>query len=374
MKILWLCKNKQEVDLYEEAASIKDLNESRFVDPFSEKRGRDEYCLIFALKGSVDFVFTDVSARDFQSKIAHYADQYDAVGLPLYFDRLHISGTVGDNIRALSEELTTRGKSIFLFLCDVKFPLVGKYIKKNTLYGTDPSANKYLYPELFAEKQPLELIFAGSQDFPVDLLIKSFIPAYWREKQNGTWRLQNRKAPYINFHYIEWLSLAWPLMKKEYELWKADYGEVANMDIRKFYYGINRLGIVSSLKAMDFGSSPQDYLFGKVHKHFPEIKDLCDYSKDNKFMPGEWRKYMKTAEEVLFPFEKIKTEYQLSLRVMEYVLYSGLLDGEPPNIVSDPRVSTFIQHIFQDKSGALLDASYETAVNKTRSFFTSLIK
>lgn len=107
--------------------------------------------------------------------------------------------------------------------------------------------------------------------------------------------------------------------------------------VRAFYWGIRRRGVVQSLKALGFGKDRRDAVFGTVAAQFHGIRDVSrGLSRDAKFDIDSWAYYAAHAEQVLLPYEPIKSEYQITRRLLECAWLAG------DRTVADPRLSEHV--------------------------------
>lgn len=107
--------------------------------------------------------------------------------------------------------------------------------------------------------------------------------------------------------------------------------------VRAFYWGIRRKGVVQSLKALGFGKDPRDAVFGTVAAQFRSVRDVSrGLTRDEKFAMDSWAYYAAHAERVLLPYEPIKSEYQITRRLLECAHLAG------ERTVTDPRLSEHV--------------------------------
>lgn len=148
---------------------------------------------------------------------------------------------------------------------------------------------------------------------------------------------------------VEWLThFIWT---EDIERYRQEVAKTqpAPMSIDKFYYGSDRKGTNKSLVAMGFGDSPNDRVFGPVGKVL---------RKPVEQLEGEWHDwiaYAKSADRLLFPYEPVKGDYQITLRTLEYALLGT------DNVVHDPQVSQHIVDHLYDGSLDLWKESSERA-------------
>ena len=131
------------------------------------------------------------------------------------------------------------------------------------------------------------------------------------------------------------------------------------VDIGRFYWGIARKGVVESLTAMGLGTDNRDAVFGAVARQFRRVRDLsAGLSRDEKFRIGTWAPMAMYADTVLLPYEPIKSEWQITRRLLECAILAG------DHTVVDPRLSEHVKRFLdpaewptyaKQVSGELLD-------------------
>jgi len=107
--------------------------------------------------------------------------------------------------------------------------------------------------------------------------------------------------------------------------------------IRSFYWGIRRPGVVESLRSLGFGADKRDAVFGAVAGQFRAVRDVSrGLSRAERFEMDSWAHYAAHAERVLLPYERIKSEYQITRRLLECAHLA------PETTVADPRLSEHV--------------------------------
>lgn len=107
--------------------------------------------------------------------------------------------------------------------------------------------------------------------------------------------------------------------------------------VRAFYWGIRRRGVIQSLKAMGFGSDKADAVFGAAAAQFRSVRDVSrGLSRDERFCIDSWAPYVAHAEQVLLPYEPIKSEFQITRRLLECAYLAG------DRTVADPRINEHV--------------------------------
>lgn len=106
------------------------------------------------------------------------------------------------------------------------------------------------------------------------------------------------------------------------------------LDARAFYWGIKRPGVVESLRSLGFGSDKRDAAFGTIAQLFRQVRNV---TAGDKYDMDSWAHYAMHAEQVLLPYEPIKSEYQITRRLLECAILAS------DHTVVDPRLSDHVQ-------------------------------
>lgn len=106
------------------------------------------------------------------------------------------------------------------------------------------------------------------------------------------------------------------------------------VDVRAFYWGIQRPGVVESLRRLGLGDDPRDAVFGAIRRAFPSVRNL---TREPKYDTATWAPFAAHAEQVLLPYEPVKSEYQITRRLLECAYLA------PGHTVIDPRLSGHVQ-------------------------------
>ena len=206
--------------------------------------------------------------------------------------------------------------NIFIFVCDVSFAFDPYVWDKG-----ESSKDKVNWMKM----KPLHIIASFSEDIIYDKKAMHLIQKKWMEKVHSSSQL----------HFIEWISFYSLIYKERFrELSENTKPIEYNEDIRYFYYGIRKKNIANSLKSMGLGDSEQDAVFGNIADYIPNVKNLSTHDKKDIW---KWRDLVKKAEAVLFPYEPIKSEYQITLRMLECMEYY------PNNVLFDERIPKNMQ-------------------------------
>jgi hypothetical protein len=218
---------------------------------------------------------------------------YDAIVMPSCCNALFESGR---GRRKLYKELKNKAKpgSLTIYVCDITYSLDFRCWDK----GEDPKSNKI--NELKNEK--IKILGSFNEKIQNDETALDLIKKKWmKEFPNGT------------FYPIQWLLFGddWYLKnKRQLSKTKSLFSLNNNEKYRYLYYGVDKSKIANGLKELGFGS-PEDLSVGKIKKFFPECSTLTDEN------PGIWVDYIDKVEKVLVPYERIKGDYQYTLRYTE---------------------------------------------------------
>lgn len=116
--------------------------------------------------------------------------------------------------------------------------------------------------------------------------------------------------------------------------------DAAAPEIHSFYWGIKRPGVVQSLKALGLGKHPDDAVFGAIRSSFSRVRNL---TREPKYDIDTWAPLAVHADKVLLPYEPVKSEYQITRRLLECAILA------PDTTVADERLSEHVQQ-FLDPS------------------------
>ena len=128
--------------------------------------------------------------------------------------------------------------------------------------------------------------------------------------------------------------------------------------IGRFYMGIKRPGVVQSLTSLGFGSSETDAAFGTIARMFPGVRDLTPRETAARYDMDVWAPLTMWADEVLLPYEAVKSEWQITRRLLECAYLAA------DHTTADPRLSDHVRRFLdpaewvtyaKQVSGELLD-------------------
>ncbi len=147
----------------------------------------------------------------------------------------------------------------------------------------------------------------------------------------------------------------------------ADRAQAADApDIRAFYWGIRRPGVRESLTALGYGSDRRDAAFGNIARMFPRVRNL---TAEPRYDLDTWAPMAVHAEQVLLPYEPVKSEYQITRRLLECAYLA------PGTTVADARLSDHVRRFLdpaewvtygKQVTGELLDILDEGLPTPTR--------
>ena len=113
-----------------------------------------------------------------------------------------------------------------------------------------------------------------------------------------------------------------------------------HLDIHAFYWGIKRPGVRESLVRLGFGTDKRDACFGAIRSLFPRVRNL---TREPKYDIDTWAPMVTAAEKVLLPYEPVKSEYQITRRLLECAYLAS------DTTVADDRISDHVRR-FLDPS------------------------
>lgn len=158
--------------------------------------------------------------------------------------------------------------------------------------------------------------------------------------------------------FFDWLYCHLGTMEHEFNNKTSWMRQNSRNALDHFYYGINKPDLIKSLTSLGLGSNPsRDGVFGSIGKSFPTIKN---YRRES-ISEFDWIEYALNSEKLLLPYEPIKSDYQLTKRILEY----ALVHERSNNVVHDNRVSDRLLK-FLDKS--LWNAEYDRFVKNLSDF------
>lgn len=249
------------------------------------------------------------SSRELAEQISEMpVEEYDLIVQPAMFSAMFLSRTY--NHRVISE-IYNRAKdgALALLFCDVTYRIEGRVwdpkdienTKLDYLVGRPYKAIGSFSADILQSKSAMELIQQ-----------KHLRPLH----------------PDSTFHPIEWLSYHY----SEDELTPLeDQPDPSGEQIKSFYYGFRKPRMKKSLIELGLGQSEEDALYGPMAGLFPNVRDLSP-SKARRTRDA-WIPFAKAAERVLIPYEAVKSEYQVTLRLLESMEFYG------ETVVFDPRIS-----------------------------------
>lgn len=156
-----------------------------------------------------------------------------------------------------------------------------------------------------------------------------------QDDEEAVGKLENlwlRKShPESSLNYVEWTAFhvdRFPLFLREIKgKLPVDKSLHHGEPINRFYYGAWKPKVAKSLKECGFGEEG-DAVFGSIAKGFPELPNLRpNRVKDADYL---WLTILDSAERVMIPYEPLKGDYQMTLRMMEsLLLYGGKAEIDP---------------------------------------------
>lgn len=150
-------------------------------------------------------------------------------------------------------------------------------------------------------------------------------------------KVMSKVHPDSTFLPVEWLAFNHALAE--------GWGEFANAaqsmpkTIDRFYYGLDKRKLVPSLERMGLGQSERDAVVGSIARAFPKVRNLGDSDKGGRH---PWLEHAQAAKSVLIPYEPLKGDYQLTLRLLE------ALQCYPETAVLDPQIADWMQPLARE--------------------------
>lgn len=252
---------------------------------------------------------------------------YDFIGIWPSHSAMFVSG--GHHKDSMLK--VTRGAkegALYVIACDVKHPFTPFMWNK----GENASEDKV---DIFKDL-PVTVFGSFSKDILKDEKAMERANFLWMRKLSSE---------------SEFIPLEWNLFHigKSYEMLKdfADNGvPYEGPQINRFYYGLQKPKIAKSLRLMGMGTDPGDATFGGISTCFKNVTALCQKPTKRGMDFGTPRYFMPIARKsdiLLFPYEPIKGDYQVTKRLVEYAAIGH------KNVQFDDRISDYIKN-FTDLS------------------------
>lgn len=238
-------------------------------------------------------------------------DNYDLILMKPWMNAMFGSG---GNMPELKERLKSFKGVIAVLYCDIKMkfsPYIlikhdDKYDKINFFEDLNAVIMYSLHRSVLDDKDAMESIKERTNDFGLDI-----VP-------------------------IEWNFLTCSIYDELYK--SVDHNVPIKYD--RAYFGQFKRGVYNSLQHMNFGDLNDIVIGGIAHK-FPN--SISVYEKNEKGKNSgkaiEFEKYIPYAKYVVIPYEKIKSEYQFTLRFVE----SLALMNDNAELLFDPMVSDYLE-------------------------------
>ena len=231
---------------------------------------------------------------------------------------LHVSSHKGSAEAVTDLVHRARPGALMLPVCDVLFSIDLRIRSAWTREWYDP----------FKER-PVRIL--GSFD-------EGVLDDQWAMTRIGH-RFIRRTHPDSTFIPLEWLFGYAPIV--EARMKTALHSPVTDLmrrvlPVDRFYYGLARPGIGDSLRRLDFGQSPTDAVVGKIAAHFPLVRDAT-LPGQRGVQPPVWAPLVAGAQRNLYPYEPVKGDHQVTLRMAELAVLA-----DPDSIVVDARVAPHV--------------------------------
>lgn len=249
-------------------------------------------------------------------------EEYDVIAMDVLINSLWASGKRRAH---LFESIFKRAKdgAITMYVCDLIFPMQPFLWDK----GQHHSEKRNVF-----NSRPIKVIASYDKSILKD---KEAM-----DKINSRWMSHFHEDSTI--HFIEWVIF-------NYYTYNTDYNPkpVNNLfaipaeSSRNFYYGIKRSYIAKSLEEMGLNSEV-DLVYGSIAKSIKneKVKKIDIPIKE----PFTWVKYVENAQNVFFPYEPIKSDYQITSRLLEALRFYK------DKIVFDDRVNPRLHKYAQSES------------------------
>lgn len=258
---------------------------------------------ISAMFKSIGFIAEIKSYAEIFSELDDYNfGDYETVAFSAPYNAMFLSSKRNF---AIYKKVYAEAKDIVIYFCDFTFTI------DPNLWGADRKTEKY---NLFASR-PVKLLMSFSDDIKDDeaamLIIKN--------------RAISKLHPDSKAYFVEWLTFNYAafearrFIENSEDLIKKAVSVLPQVDeIDKFYYGIDKKKLMPSLNKLGLTSGENNAVLGKIVKLCEGQKEVAGFK--NEDFP-EWLPHAAISKNVLFPYEPIKGEYQVTLRCLESLMY-----------------------------------------------------
>lgn len=244
-------------------------------------------------------------------------EKYDMIAFDVQYNSLF---SAGKRRAYMFEKLFERAKegALTMYACDIKLPLQpGLWDKGETSRQHKRNVFNSRPVKVLASLDPS--IANNKEDY---------------ERLNTLWMNKLHKDSTI--HFIEWISFAIHTYGKDI----GEHEEYEGEKIRNFYYGMRRSHVGASLIKNGI-EDERDLLYGSIGKsvNIDSVRKIDVRVKE----PFSWIKFIKHSDNVIFPYEPLKSDYQITLRLLEALMFYG------DKVVFDDRVNKDIVKFAKDK-------------------------
>lgn len=208
-----------------------------------------------------------------------------------------------------------RDGALTLHYCDLSFPLDPNIW--NPKMGRDKSKINLM------AGRPVRIMGSFSSDILRDAQAMDLIRK----------RVLTKMHPDSSFVPLEWNTLNYARVAEDGGF--QDTPRVQHLQYDNFYYGLDKRKLVPSLKRLGLGGSVNDAVLGSISKAFPGVKNVQQHGGSGGREP--WLPHALLARRILIPYERIKGDYQATLRFLEALMFY------PDRAVLDPQIADWMQ-------------------------------
>lgn len=184
----------------------------------------------------------------------------------------------------------SQDNSIVMFACDITYGIDGR------MWDKGETSNEHKRNVI--NSKPILIIGSFVEEIKDNPEAMKLLKTKWMKYLHPDSKLEF--AEWITFNIYNWT----PSQASENLMDLFNDKIYTNM-----YYGQKKSKLKKSLIRM--GLSDEDLVLGPISEMFPNSQH------DNTLKSGEWIKYISKSKNILFPYEPIKCDYQVTLRCLE---------------------------------------------------------